>query len=125
MNLFLRGLAGLALVLFANSVHATLPQGSGDVVVSIDNNRLVKLNAADGTVLWSVDLANADAATIDPADLTISTGDFGTSAKITASGKVTASGPAASTYHALMDASAYFGSSAAHTAVNPADGMAY
>ena len=120
MNLFLRRTAVLALVFLANSVHAALPQGSGDVVVSVDNNRLVKLNAADGTVLWSVDVANADKATIDPVDLSISTGEFGTSTKITADGAVSAS----ANYRGLMagDLTAYSGS---FQAVNPADGMQY
>ncbi len=123
MNLLLRGIAALALVFFANFSHAALPQGSGDVVVSIDNNRLVKLNAADGTVLWSVDLANSDSAKIDAADLSISVGDFGTSSKITADGAVSA----ASNYRGLMagDLSAYSTSSEASTAVNPADSMIY
>lgn len=120
MNLFLRPIAVLALFFFANSVHAALPHGSGDVVVSIDHNRLVKLNAADGTVLWSVDVANADKVTVDPADLSISTGEFGTSAKVTADGAATTS----ANYRGLMggDLTAYSG---AFQAVNPADGMQY
>jgi len=123
MNLFLRGIAVLALVFFANSSHAALPQGSCDVVVSVDNNRLVKLNAADGTVLWSVDVPNSDAATIDASDLSIYAGGIGTSSKITADGAVSA----APDYRGLMagDLAAYSGSSQDYKAVNPADGTMY
>ncbi len=119
MNLFLRGIAVVAVVFFANFVHAALPQGAGDVVVSVDNNRLVKLNAADGTVLWSVDVANSDKVTVD-ADLSISAGDLGTSSKITADGVMSAS----ANYRGQVvgDFAAYSGS---FQAVNPADGMAY
>ena len=118
MNLFLRGISVVALVFLATFARAALPSGAGDVVVSVDHNRLVKLNAVDGTVLWSVDVANADKVTVDPVDLSISAGDFASSAQITADGTVTAS----ANFRGLGDLTAY--STSLH-ATNPANGIQY
>jgi YVTN family beta-propeller protein len=127
MNSFLRGITVLALVFFAKPVHATVPQGSGDVVVSVDNNKIVKLNAADGTVLWSVDVANNAVLKVDPTDLSVYAGDVATSSKITADGAVSSLAPAISNYHGAMaeDSPTWTGLHRSYTDVNPADGMLY
>ena len=127
MNSFLRGIAVLALVFFAKPVHAAVPQGSGDVVVSVDNSKIVKLNAADGTVQWSIDVANNGALKVDPTDLSIYTGNVGSSSKITADGAVSPIAPATLSFHGAMagDSPTYAGLSQGNTDVNPADGMLY
>jgi len=127
MNLFLRGVAVIALVVLAKSVHAAVPQGSGDVVVSVDQSKIVKLNAADGTVLWSADVANNGALKVDPTDLSIYTGDVATSSKITADGAVSPLAPGTSNYRGAMaeDSATYTSLQQGYTDVNPADGMLY
>ena len=127
MNLFLRGIVVLVLVFLAKPVHAAVPQGSGDVVVSVDQSKIVKLNAADGTVLWSADVANNGALKVDPTDLSIYTGDVATSSKITADGAVSSLAPGASNYRGAMaeDSATYTSLQQGYTDVNPADGMLY
>jgi hypothetical protein len=51
-----------------------LPAGASDPVVDVGNNTLVKLNAADGTVVWSLSVANDGALAVDPIDLSVYTG---------------------------------------------------
>jgi sugar lactone lactonase YvrE len=46
----------------------------GDVAVDVGTNTIKKLNAADGTVLWSISVANDSALAVDPVDLGVYTG---------------------------------------------------
>jgi YVTN family beta-propeller protein len=46
----------------------------GDVAVDVGNNRIKKLSASDGTVLWSASVVNDSALAVDPVDLGVYTG---------------------------------------------------
>jgi hypothetical protein len=72
---------------------AALSPDAGNPVVNVGNNALVKLSEADGTVIWSVSVANDGALAIDPADSSVytaigghSAGTDGTIYKINANG---------------------------------------
>lgn len=74
MKAFFCALAAFTFILPISPAGATPISGAGDVVVNVEHSRIVKLSAADGTVLWSVDVANDGALAIDPSDLGIYTG---------------------------------------------------
>jgi len=75
MTLFFRptALLALALVSLFGSVDGALPPDASNVVVDVNFSTLVKLNAADGTVLWSIPVVNDGALAIDPGDFSVYT----------------------------------------------------
>ena len=73
-------LVTIAFALVLNSADGALPADASNVVVDVNDNTLVKLNAANGSVLWSVPVANDGALAIDPVDFTVYTAIGGHSA---------------------------------------------
>lgn len=71
-----------------------LAAGAGDAVVNVNNNTIVKLDAADGSVQWSVSAKNDGTLSVDPADLSVYTtgAAHGTTYKFTADGTPNRSG---------------------------------
>ena len=136
MKLFLRTTAvtAFAFAIALNPARAVLPPDSGDVVVNVDNSRLVKLSATDGTVLWSVDVANDGALAVDPNDFGVYTslnahnyGNDGTTYKFTADGTLDwTSSVSPSSYSVTPGARLnYAGSCEGYSDLNPVDGMLY
>ena len=78
MKLFLTGLAVFTSALAVAS-DAALPAGAADPVVNVNKSTIVKLNAADGTVQWSVAVANDGALAVDPGDFSVYTARGGQS----------------------------------------------
>ena len=76
MKKFLRpsAVATLAFALFLNSAKAVLPPDASNVLVDVGNNTIVKVNATNGSVLWSLPLANDGALAVDPGDFSVYTG---------------------------------------------------
>ena len=60
-----------ALLTASNAVAGSI----SDVAVNVGNNTIAKLNAADGTVLWSVAVNNDGALAVDPLDFGVYTGN--------------------------------------------------
>ena len=106
MKLFLRAcaLSVLTSVLALNSADATLPSDAGDPVVNVNGNVISKLNAADGSVEWSVPVGNDGPPKIDPDDLSTYTSVKSPDSKET------------TRYGSLCEA---------YTDSNPADAMVY
>ena len=75
MKLFLRPSAVclFTFLLALNAAKAVLPAGISDPVVDVGDGKIVKLSAADGTAIWSVDVANDGALAVDPIDLSVYT----------------------------------------------------
>ena len=75
MKSFFRPIAFVALAFlpFLGSANGALPADASNVVVDVNYTTLVKLNAADGTVLWSVPVANDGALAVDPLDFSVYT----------------------------------------------------
>ncbi len=75
MKLFLRpsAVATLAFVFVLNSADAALPADASNVVVDVNNSTIVKLDAANGNVLWSAVLSNDGALAVDPGDFSVYT----------------------------------------------------
>jgi YVTN family beta-propeller protein len=75
MKFLLRGsaLAAFTFVIALKPVGAALPPDASDPVVNVNNNTIIKLNAADGTVLWSNALTNDGALAVDPGDFSVYT----------------------------------------------------
>src|SRR5947209_4057942 len=95
MKLSLRAgaVAGFVFATAFSALHAGLPSAGGDPVVDVGNGTIVRLNAANGSVVWSVPVVNDGALAVDPADLSVYTaigghavGTDGTVYKFDASG---------------------------------------
>ena len=135
MKLFLStsAIAVLICVLAPVSVHAVLPPGAGDLIVNIDNSTITKLNAADGSIQWSVPITNDGSVKVDPADLSIYTSLRGPNSETTVY-KLGPEGTVSSTSNLfdLNNGSTAAGASpnyltvcGSYTDVNPADNMVY
>jgi YVTN family beta-propeller protein len=75
MKRFFSAIVVLTFVLALEPFAADLIAGvSSGIYVNIDDRRIVKLNPADGTILWSVNLNNDGALAVDPIDLGVYTG---------------------------------------------------
>ena len=72
MKLFLRASA-IAAFIFVSALIAAPPPDASNVVVDVNKNTLTKLNAADGTVLWSISVPNDGALAVDPGDFSVYT----------------------------------------------------
>jgi CSLREA domain-containing protein len=57
------------------SIPAIVSTSIGDVAVDVGNTAIKKLNAADGTVLWSASVTNDGALAVDQLDLGVYTGN--------------------------------------------------
>src|SRR6267143_1269874 len=136
MKLFLRTTAvtAFAFTIDLNPARAVLPPDSEDVVVNVDNSRLVKLSATDGTVLWSVDVANDGALAFDPNDFGVYTslgahnyGNDGTTYKFTADGTLDWTSSVGSSSYSVTPGARlnYAGSCEGYSDLNPVDGMLY
>jgi YVTN family beta-propeller protein len=53
---------------------AALPPDASNPVVNVNSNTIIKVNAADGTVLWSNAVNNDGALAVDPGDFSVYTG---------------------------------------------------
>jgi hypothetical protein len=74
MKLFLTSaLAAFTVIYPLTPAGAALPAGADDVVVNVNKNTIIKVNAADGTILWSASIANDGALAVDGGDLSIYT----------------------------------------------------
>lgn len=122
MKLFLASLVVLAFSA-SNPTDAALPSGSGDVVVSVDNSRVVKLSAVDGAAVWSVNFPNAGALRVDPVDLSVqSAAETGNNGKITSDGALTWTHSFGTSNGASMPGMNFANSYQGLAASNPADG---
>jgi hypothetical protein len=125
MKLFLTGIAVITLFSATNAAHAALPSGSGDVVVNVNNSKIVKLSAVDGAVVWSVDFPNAGALTVDPVDLSVHAAAAvraGTGSEITSDGALTWGHSFGESNNTPMPGMNFNNSYEGVTAANPADG---
>ena len=95
MKKFLRpsAVAILAFASLLNSAQAALPADASNVLVDVGGTTIVKVNAANGSVLWSTPLANDGALAVDPGDFSVYTaigghvpGTDGTIYKLAANG---------------------------------------
>lgn len=66
-------LAVLTSVLALSSANAVLPADASNVVVNVNKSTLVKVDAANGNILWSVAVANDGAVAVDPGDFSVYT----------------------------------------------------
>src|SRR5690349_19306130 len=73
-------LVAIASVCVLGSAHGALPPDASNVVVDVNNITLVKLDATNGNVLWSVPVANDGALAVDPGDFSVYTAIGGHSA---------------------------------------------
>src|SRR5947199_10296571 len=65
--------ASFAFLVVFNFAYAVLPPDAGNVVVDVNNNTILKLDATNGNVLWSVFVPNDGALAIDSADFSVYT----------------------------------------------------
>jgi YVTN family beta-propeller protein len=121
MKLSLTGIAVIALFSATNAAQAALPSGSGDVVVNVNNSKIVKLSAVDGAVVWSVDFPNAGALTVDPVDLSVHAAAE-TASEITSDGALTWGHSFGESNNTPMPGMNFNNSYEGVTAANPADG---
>lgn len=95
MKSFFRPIALVTLAVgsLLSSADGALPADASNVVVDVNFTTLVKLNAVDGTILWSVPVNNDGALAVDPVDFSVYTavgghnpGTNGTTYKFAANG---------------------------------------
>ena len=127
-------IAVITSVLALSSADAGMPAGAGDPVVNLNNSTIVKLNAADGSVEWSMPVTNDGTLKIDPSDLSIYTSLDDPSRNETTVYRFSADGTVNWANSSLEQKSANTGAGAppnyvsvcdSYTDVNPADGTVY